>query len=177
VVQAEFGLRAANADIGAARAALFPRISLTGVLGFASDALGSLFSSGGFAWQAGADLGYSIFSGGSGRANLARSKAQRDAALAQYELAIQTAFREVSDALARAGTIEAQLAANRRQVEATRDTQMLVDARYRAGVDSFLANLDAQRAGYAAERTLVNTQLVRARNRIALYRSLAVEAD
>ncbi len=177
VVQAEFGLRAANADIGAARAALFPRISLTGVLGFASDALGSLFSSGGFAWQAGGDVGYSIFSGGAGRASLARSKAQRDAALAQYELAIQTAFREVSDALARAGTIEDQLASNRRQVEATRDTQMLVDARYRAGVDSFLANLDAQRAGYAAERTLVNTQLVRARNRIALYRTLAVEAD
>jgi outer membrane protein, multidrug efflux system len=156
---------------------LFPRISLTGVLGFASDALGSLVSSGGFAWQAGADVGYSIFSGGAGRASLARSQAQRDAALAQYELAIQTAFREVSDALARAGTIEAQLASNRRQVEATRDTQRLVEARYRAGVDSFLANLDAQRAGYAAERTLVNTQLVRARNRIALYRSLAVEAD
>jgi outer membrane protein, multidrug efflux system len=175
VLQAEFQLRAANANIGAARAALFPRISLTGLLGLASGALGSLFEGGSFNWQAAANASGSIFSGGAGRAGVAQARAQRDAALAQYELAIQTAFRETADALARAGTIEDQLAANRRLVAAARDTLRLSDARYRGGIDSFLANLDAQRSAYAAERTLVSTQLVRAQSRTALYRALAVD--
>jgi outer membrane protein, multidrug efflux system len=175
VLQAEFELRAANANIGAARAALFPRISLTGLLGLASGALGALFEGGSFNWQAGADASAPIFSGGAGRAGVAQARAQRDAALAQYERAIQIAFRETADALARAGTIEDQLAANNRLVDAARDTQRLSDARYRGGIDSFLANLDAQRSAYAAERTLVSTQLVRAQNRTALYRALAVD--
>jgi multidrug efflux system outer membrane protein len=103
------------------------------------------------------------------------SEAQRDAALAGYERAIQTAFREVSDALARQGTIGAQLAANRRLVDAATDTARLTDARYRGGVASYLESLDAQRALYAAQRTLVTTRQVQASNRIALYRALAIE--
>src|SRR5690606_38024161 len=97
VLQAEYRLRAANADIGVARAELFPRISLTGLLGLASDALSSLFTGDAFHTTVGADASYAIFSGGGARANLAVSKAQRDAALASYEKALQTAFREVAD--------------------------------------------------------------------------------
>ncbi|HEU0044353.1 efflux transporter outer membrane subunit [Sphingomonas sp.] len=172
VVQAEYQLRAANGDIGAARAALFPRLSLTGVLGFASNALTSLFSGGAFNFSAGPSIGYNIFSAGAGRANVALTQAQRDAALATYERSIQIAFRETADALARQGTIEAQIAANRRFVAAAADTQRLTEARYRGGIDTFLASLDAQRSLYAAQRTLVSTGLVGASNRVALYRAL-----
>jgi outer membrane protein, multidrug efflux system len=172
VVQAEYTLRAANAEIGAARAALFPRISLTGLLGVASNALTGLFSGGGFNWSAGTDAGYSIFNAGAARANVQVSEAQRDAALASYEKALQTAFREVADALARRGTIDDQLAADRRQLDATADTYRLTEARYRGGIDTFLASLDAQRSLYTAQRGLVATQLVAATNRVALYRTL-----
>ena len=99
VLQAEYQLRAANADIGAARAALFPKITLTGLLGFASSALTSLFTGGAFAWSAGANAAYTIFNGGAGRAGVRLSEAQRNAALASYQRAVQTAFREVADAL------------------------------------------------------------------------------
>jgi multidrug efflux system outer membrane protein len=177
VLAAEYELRAANADIGAARAALFPRISLTGLLGFASNALGSLFSGGSFIWSAGAAADYPIFSGGAARAGVELSEAQRDAALAAYEGAIQTAFREVADALARAGTIGDELEANRRLVAAAEDTAMLTDARYRGGIDTFLASLDAQRSLYAARRTLVATQQQRAANAAALFRALGATAD
>lgn len=175
VVQAEYELQAANAAIGAARAAKFPRITLTGALGLASDALGALFSGGAFSWSGSSGASYPIFSGGSGRAGVRLSEAQRDAALATYERAIQTAFREVSDALARQGTIGAQLAANRRLVDAASDTARLTDARYRGGVASYLESLDAQRALYAAQRTLVATRQVETSNRIALYRALATD--
>jgi multidrug efflux system outer membrane protein len=172
VVQAEYQLRAANAEIGAARAALFPRITLTGVLGLASNALTGLFSGGGFNWSAGAGIGYPIFRAGAGKAGVQLSQAQRDAALATYEKAIQTAFREVADALARRGTIGEQLRAAVAQADAAADTYALVDARYRGGIDPFLTSLDAQRALYAARRTLVSTRLVRASNLVSLYRSL-----
>lgn len=176
VVQAEYELRAANAEIGAARAALFPTISLTGLLGFASNSLSSLFASGSFAWSAGADASYPIFRAGAGRAGVALSEAQRDAALATYERAIQTAFREVSDALARRGTIEAQVTANERQVAAASDTYTLADARYRGGIDSFLQSLDAQRTLYSARQALANVRLTGASNRVALYRALGGDA-
>lgn len=172
VVQAEYQLRAANAEIGAARAALFPRISLTGVLGLASTALTGLFGGGAFSWSAGASAGYPIFRAGAGRAGVQLSEAQRDAALATYEKAIQTAFREVSDALARRGTITEQLRAASAQAEAAADTYALVDARYRGGIDPFLTSLDAQRSLYAARRTLVSTRLIEASNLVSLYRSL-----
>jgi multidrug efflux system outer membrane protein len=111
IVEAEYQLRAANADIGVARAELFPRISLTGLLGLASDTLGALFTGGAFPTTLGADAAYTIFDAGGRRANVAVNEAQRDAALAAYERAIQTAFREVADALAVQGTIGEQLRA------------------------------------------------------------------
>ena len=122
MVQAEYQLRAANAQIGAARAALFPRITLTGLLGFASSALANLFTGGAFGWSAGADAAYTIFQAGAGHANVRLSEAQRNAAVATYQKAIQTAFREVADALARRGTINDEIAARQRQQAATADT-------------------------------------------------------
>jgi multidrug efflux system outer membrane protein len=172
VVQAEYQLRAANADIGAARAALFPRISLTGLLGFASSALTSLFTGGAFGWQAGADANYTIFQAGAGHANVRLTEAQRNAALATYQRAVQTAFREVSDALARRGTMDEQLAATERQEAAAADVAKLEEARYREGIDSYLNYLDAQRSYYAAQRVLVQTKLTAAQNRVALYSTL-----
>ena len=172
VVQAEYQLRAANAEIGAARAALFPRISLTGLLGLASNALTGLFSGNGFNWSGGADASYSIFNAGAGRANVRLSEAQREAAVASYERAIQSAFREVADALARRGTITEQLRATQAQTDAAADTFRLAEARYRGGIDTFLSSLDAQRSLYAARRTLVNTRLVQASNLVTLYRTL-----
>jgi len=172
VVQAEYTLRAANAEIGAARAALFPRISLTGLLGFASDALTGLFSGNGFHWSGGATGSYPIFNAGAGRAGVQASEAQRDAALATYEKSIQTAFREVADALARRGTIDDQLKADTANLTAAQDNYRLSEARYRGGIDNFLANLVAQRSYYTAQRGLVNTRLVEATNLVTLYRTL-----
>lgn len=176
VVQAEYELRATNAEIGAARAQLFPRISLTGLLNFASTALSSLFTGDSFTGTGTAAGSYPIFRAGAGRANVQFSQAQREAALASYEKAIQTAFREVSDALARRGTISDQLAANKRFEVAAADTYRLTDMRYRGGIDTFLASLDAQRQLYAAQQQLVSTQLVRATNLVTLYRTLGGDA-
>lgn len=172
VVEAEYQLRASNAQIGAARAALFPRISLTGLLGFASSALTRLFSGGSFAWSAGADATYTIFQAGAGRANVRLTEAQKAAAIATYQRTIQQAFREVADALARRGTIGEQLRARQAQREAAADTYLLTEARYRNGIDSFLGSLDAQRSYYAAQRTLVLSRLEAATNLVDLYRSL-----
>ena len=172
VIEAEYGLRAANADIGVARAQLFPSISLTGLLGFASNALSSLFDSGSFSWSAGGDVTAPIFDAGGRRAGVAVSEAQRDAALAGYEGAIQTAFREVADALAVQGTIAERVRAAAANTAAAADTAMLSDARYKGGVDSFLASLDAQRSLYAARRSEIATQLLLVQTRIALFRAL-----
>jgi multidrug efflux system outer membrane protein len=172
VLEAEYQLRAANAEIGAARAALFPKISLTGLLGLASSALTSLFTGGAFAWSAGADATYSIFNAGAGRANVRLTQAEREAAVASYQKAIQTAFREVADALARRGTMGAELDARQRQAAAAADNLRLSEARYRAGIENFLASLDAQRSSYAAQRVLVATKLGEARNLVDLYQAL-----
>ncbi len=177
VVQAEYELRATNAEIGAARAALFPRISLTGLVGFASTALSSLFDNGAFTYSVAPSVGYPIFQAGAARANVRFTEAQRDAALATYEKAIQTAFQETADALARQGTIADQVAANRRLVAATADTLQLTDASYRGGVTPFLNTLDAQRSLYSAQRTLVATQLEAASNRVTLYRVLGGDSS
>ena len=177
VVQAEYTLRAANADIGAARAALFPRISLTAALGFASGALSSLFTNNAFNWSASPSIDYPIFRAGAGRAGVDQAKADRDVALAQYERAIQTAFREVSDALARRGTIDAQEGAQRRLVAASEDNYRLSDARYRGGIDTFLQSLTAQQSLYGAQRSLIATRLVRANNLVTLYRTLGGDSQ
>jgi multidrug efflux system outer membrane protein len=172
VIEAEWQLQAANAQIGAARAALFPRISLTSVLGFASSALGGLFSGGNFAWSTTGGASYPIFSGGAGKAGVALSEAQRDAALADYRKAIQTAFADVADTLARRGTIEPQLHAVTAGRDAAADNAHLAELRYRGGVSSYLESLTAQLSLYAAQRNLTNTQRLRASNLVALYRSL-----
>lgn len=177
VVQAEYQLRSANAEIGAARAALFPTISLTGIVGLASNALSSLFTGGAFTWNAGVGADYSIFSGGADRANVAQTEAQRDAALATYEKTIQTAFREVSDALARQGTIGDERAANMRNEEAAADNYMLANARYRGGIDTFLESLDAQRSLYAAQQQVITIQLTEAQNKIDLYRTIGSDPE
>lgn len=172
VIEAEYGLRAANADIGVARAQLFPSISLTGLLGFTSSALSGLFSSGAFSYSVGSDASVPIFDAGGRRAGVAVSQAQRDAALAGYEGAIQTAFREVADALAVQGTIAERARAAAANTEAAADTAVLTDARYKGGVDSFLASLDAQRSLYTARRSEIATQLLLVQTRIALFRAL-----
>lgn len=172
VMQAEFELRAANADIGAARAALFPTISLTAALGYASTGLSDLFKDGSYSYSITPSVSYPIFRAGAGLAGLAQSKAQRDAALATYEKSIQSGFRETADALARQGTIADELAARDLQTEAAQDTFRLTDARYRGGADTFLSSLDAQRSFYNAQQSQVATQLNAAVNRVALYRAL-----
>ena len=176
VIEAEYQLRAANADIGVARARLFPTISLTGLFGMASDALSSLFDSGSFQWSAGGDASASIFDFGGRRAAAEASEAQRDAALARYEGAIQAAFREVADALAVQGTIAERVRAATANSAAAADTATLADARYRGGVDSFLASLDAQRSLYSARRTEIGTQLLLTQTRILLFRALGGDA-
>jgi multidrug efflux system outer membrane protein len=172
VLQAEYQLRAANADIGAARAALFPRITLTGLLGFATTALTSLFTGGGFGWQVGANAAYTVFQAGAGHANVRLTEAQRNAALATYQRAVQTAFRDVADALARRSTMDDQLAAAQRQQAAGADNYLLTEARYRAGVDPFLNVLVAQRSYYTAQNALVQTKLTAGQNKVALYQTL-----
>ena len=172
VVQAEYELRSANAQIGAARAALFPRITLTGLLGLASSALTKLLTGGAFGFSAGADASYTIFHAGAGHANVRLSEAQRNAAIASYQSTVQTAFREVADALARRGTINDEIAARQRQQAATADTYLLTEARYRAGIDPFLTVLDAQRSYYAAQQTLVQTKLTAAENIVDIYQAI-----
>lgn len=172
VLQAEYQLRSANADIGAARAELFPRISLTGLLGFASGALLKLFTGGAFGWSVGANASYTIFQAGAGHANVRLTEAQRNAALANYQHAVQTAFRDVSDALARRGTMVEQLKAAQGQQAVAADNYLLTEARYRAGVDPFLDVLVAQRAYYTAQNTLVQTKATAGHNRVDLYQSL-----
>ena len=177
VVQAEYTLRSYNAQIGAARAALFPRISLTGLVGFASNALSSLFTGGAFTYSVAPSVSYPIFQAGAGRANVRYTEAQRDAALATYEKTIQTAFQEVANALARQGTIADQLRAQTNFREAAADTLRLVNARYQGGLDTFLSSLDAQRSYYASQRTLIQTQLTAATNRATLYRVLGGDSS
>ena len=172
VVEAEYRLRAANAEIGAARAALFPRISLTGLLGLASSSLSGLFSGGSFGWNASADATYSIFRAGAGVANVRLNEAERDAAVASYQKAIQTAFREVSDALARQGTAGDELRAREAQVSSAADNFRLAEARYREGIDSFLLTLDSQRDYFASQQLLVQMRLDSASNLVDLYRAL-----
>lgn len=176
VIQAEYQLRAANAQIGAARAALFPRITLTGLIGFASSALVKLFTGGAFGWSAGADATYTIFQGGAGHANVRLSQAQRNAAVATYQRAIQTAFREVADALARRATLNDELGARARQQAATADTYTLTEARYRAGIDPYLNVLSAQQSYYSAQRTAVQIKLTAAQNLVTTYQTIGGDA-
>ncbi len=172
VMAAEHTLLSANANIGAARAAFFPSISLTGSVGSASSALSGLFDGGTRAWSFIPKLTVPIFQGGKLRANLGVATADRDIALAQYEKAIQSGFREAADALALNDSLDAQLASQQALVAAADQAQRLSQARYDAGLDSFLTLLDARRTAYTARQSLVSTQLAQQSNQVALYKVL-----
>ena len=169
---AEQQLLATNANIGAARAAFFPRISLTGNLGTASGELSGLFKSGSFAFTGVAQLLQPLFDAGRNRANLEVAKVNRDIAVAQYEKAIQTAFREVADALAGRATLGEQLRAQAAQTNALAITYRLADLRYRAGAASYLDALDAQRSLFVSQQALIQTKAAQLQNAVALYRAL-----
>lgn len=172
VMAAEHVLLSANANIGAARAAFFPSISLTGNIGSASSELSGLFDSGTRVWSFIPKLNLPIFQGGKLRANLGMATADRDIALAQYEKAIQSGFREAADALALNESLDAQLSSQQALVAAAEQAQRLSQARYDAGLDSFLTLLDARRTAYTARQSLVSTQLAQQSNQVALYKVL-----
>ncbi|MDO3663157.1 AdeC/AdeK/OprM family multidrug efflux complex outer membrane factor [Acinetobacter higginsii] len=168
----EYQLRAAGANIGAAKARMFPTIGLTGSAGYASTELKDLFKSGGFAWSVGPSIDLPIFDWGTRKANIKISETEQQIALADYEKAIQSAFREVNDALAAHAHIDERLAAQRRLVSATETTYKLSTARFRAGIDSYLTVLDAQRSAYAAQQGLLMLEQSKLNNQIELYKAL-----
>jgi multidrug efflux system outer membrane protein len=172
ILQAERSLRAANASIGAARAAFFPSITLTAAAGTASSTLDGLFGGGSGIWSFIPQIRIPIFEGGRLKANLDVAEVQRDINVAQYEKAIQGAFREVADALAERATLAERLDARRLQLEATQASFRLAEARYKGGVDSYLGLLDAQRTLYATELELIAVRLADAANRVTLYKVL-----
>jgi len=171
ILEAEHQLQAENANIGAARAAFFPNISLTASLGAASPTLGSLFSSGG-AWTFAPSLLAPIFDGGANRANLDAARLGRDIGVAQYEKAIQSAFREVADGLAARGTYAGQLAALQRDIDDQQRRLELAQKRYADGIDDYLAVLTAQTDLYNARSSVVAAQLGQLTGLVDLYRAL-----
>lgn len=176
VAEAEHQLLAANAGIGAARAAFFPRITLTSAIGVASSALGALFTGGALAVTAAHQATLPVL-GGTARGNLAYSEAQRDYYLALYRYAIQSAFRDVADGLARRGTIGRQRAAQSDLVAATDRTYRAADAQYRAGTDTALNALVAQRALYSSRQTQVAIIQLDLLNRISLYEYVGADTS
>lgn len=172
VIAAEHRLLAANASIGAARAAFFPSITLTGSVGSMSDEFSGLFESGTKVWSFIPRISLPIFQGGRLRAALGMASADRDIALARYEQAIQAGFRDVADALVLSESLAAQVAARQQLVDAATRAESLARARYEAGVDSHLVHLDAQRTLYGAQQALVATRLAEQANRVTLYRVL-----
>ncbi len=172
VRQAEQQLIAANANIGAARAAFFPKITLTGSAGSASSELSGLFKSGSAAWSFMPQLLLPIFDAGRNQANLDVANVGRDIAVAQYEKAIQTAFREVSDALAGSATFGEQVRAQEAQVNAEAARYRLADLRYRNGAASYLDILDAQRSLFVTQLAMVQAQAALVQNQVTLYKAL-----
>jgi multidrug efflux system outer membrane protein len=172
ILQAESRLKGANANIGAARAAFFPRITLVSSAGLGSNDLAGLFGGGSQSWRFAPLVTLPIFDAGSNRANLKVAEVDRDIAVALYERAIQTAFREVADALAQRGTIDGQLAAQQSHAAAAAESTRLAQARYDKGVDSYLAVLDSQRALYLSRQSLITARLTRLANQATLYKVL-----
>ncbi len=168
IMAAEHQLKAANAYIGVARAAFFPRISLTALLGTASSSLSGLFGSGSESWTFSPQVGLPIFDARTHGA-LKLSEANQQIVLVEYQKAIQNAFREVADVLAVKGTIDQQVAAQESLVEATEETYNLAQARYTKGIDSFLGVLDAHRSLYGAQQVLVGLHMARIANQFQLY--------
>jgi multidrug efflux system outer membrane protein len=168
VLGAESLLKAANADIGAARAAFFPRISLTAAVGTASSDLDGLFKSGSGTWSYAPQMVMPIFDARTWSAYRA-AKAQREIAVTQYEKAIQSAFRDVADALAVRGTVDQQVSAQQSLVTANAETYRLANSRFNKGIDSYLGVLDAQRSLFAAQQVLVFLRLERLVSQVTLY--------
>ena len=172
ILQAEHRLKAANADIGAARAAFYPRIGLTGSLGSASTELGELFSSGSGFWSFVPSISVPIFSSGRLKANRDYSEVSKNIQVAQYEKAIQVAFREVADGLAAQGTFDDQVQAQRDLLANNEEYYTLAERRYRGGVDSYLTLLDAQRQLFAVRQRLIADRLNQLVNEVNLYKAL-----
>jgi outer membrane protein, multidrug efflux system len=172
IMEAEENLLAANANIGAARAAFFPKISLTGNFGTLSPTLGGLFKPGSAAWGFTPTITLPIFAGGENKANLDLAHVQKNIQIATYEKAIQTAFREVADGLAARGTYDEQIAALERDTFAEQRRLDLSDLRYRNGVDSYLSVLTAQTSLYAAQQALISARVSRLTNLVDLYQAL-----
>ena len=168
----EHALRSADANIGAARAAFFPSIKLTGAAGSMSGEFSSLFDGGTRFWRFAPQISIPIFQGGALKANLGVATANRDIALANYEKAIQTGFREVADAISLSRTLADQRAAAERLLTAAQRAEQLSKARYDAGYDSYLTLLDAQRTRYAAQQGLVAARLAEQANRMTLYSAM-----
>jgi len=172
ILQAEHALKAANANIGAARAAFFPAISLTANAGSASADLGDLFKGGQGAWTFAPNISLPIFNAGALRASLDYSKIQKQVQVANYEKAIQTAFQEVADGLAARKTFTDQMNAQRDLVKASQDYYRLAERRYRTGIDSNLTFLDAQRSLFAAQQTLISDRLAQLQAEVNLFKAL-----
>ncbi|WP_371232658.1 AdeC/AdeK/OprM family multidrug efflux complex outer membrane factor [Pseudomonas sp. QE6] len=172
ILQAEHQLKAANANIGAARAAFFPSISLTANAGSLSPDLSGLFDAGSGSWLFQPSISLPIFNAGALRASLDLAKVQKDINVAQYEKAIQTAFSEVADGLAARGTFGEQLQAQRALVEASDRYYRLADKRYRTGVDNYLTLLDAQRSLFSAQQQLISDRLNQLTSEVNLYKAL-----
>ena len=172
IASAEHQLIAANANIGAARAAFFPNISLTAAFGTISLGLSNLFGSGTQNWSVAPSVSQTLFDFGKNKGNLRYAQATRDAAVATYEKSIQTGFREVADALARRGTIGAQLQAQTSLRDNAAGAFKLSELRFRAGIDTFLNTLDSQRSLYTAQQSLLAARLTRDSNSVELYRAL-----
>lgn len=172
ILAAEYQLRGANANIGAARAAYFPRISLTAALGLLSPDLSGLFKAAAGTWSFAPQVVAPIFTAGATKANLEAARLSRDAAVTQYEAAIQTAFREVSDALSLRTTLVEQRSAEESLVTALQETHRLSEARYKAGMDGYLGVLVAQRALFGAQQALVGVRLAEQQNLVTLYKVL-----
>ncbi|MXP42025.1 efflux transporter outer membrane subunit [Altererythrobacter soli] len=172
VVQAEHELRAANADVGAARAAFFPRLSLTAALGLTSPALDELFRGANRSWSFSPALTAPIFQGGQLQGNLDLAELRKSIAVAHYERSIQAAFREVADGLAARATYAPQVAVQSQAAEAAARRVDLSNLRFRAGVESRLELLDAQRSAYSARQALLNIRHQEMASAIGLYRAL-----
>ncbi|MFM0173933.1 efflux transporter outer membrane subunit [Paraburkholderia sediminicola] len=172
IVQAEHALKAANANIGAARAAFFPKIELTATAGTSSSTLSSLFKAGTGAWAFAPSVSVPIFDYGSNKASLDVAKIEKQIEVADYESTIQTAFKEVSNALTARATYVDQVQADREYVASSQRYYTLAEARYKAGTDSFLTFLDAQRTLYTAQQQLATDTLSRQANLVTLYKVL-----
>jgi multidrug efflux system outer membrane protein len=172
ILVAEHRLKATTANIGAARAAFFPRISLTAAVGTLSSELSGLFASGSGTWTFVPQIVAPLFTGGFNRANLDSARIEREIAVAQYEKSIQSAFAEVTSGLTLRTTLVAQREAQQALVDALAETYRLAEARYKAGIDSYLVVLVAQRSLFAGQQVLINVRFAEQANHVTLYKVL-----